>query len=258
MTSLDRRSVLNVLAVSGAAALASPAFAQPKEKGQPQPPPRFNFEDVLRRAKDLAAAPYDALPPKLPEALNKLDFDAYRDIRFKAGQIAARRRRPVPPAIVPSRLHLQAPGGGEHDSRRHRDARALCVEPVRLRPHQDGPQPAGQSRLRRLPPALSAQFSPQASDEVVSFLGASYFRFLGRGQSYGLSARASSVDTGGDDEEFPLVPRILDRDVRRHARPGDDLRASRRRLGDRRLSFRPLSRRGKRDGGLGGDLSAPG
>ncbi len=37
----------------------------------------------------------------------------------------------------------------------------------------------------------------------MSFLGATYFRFLGRGQSYGLSARGLAVNTGGDDEEFP-------------------------------------------------------
>ncbi|MGV8952581.1 MAG: glucan biosynthesis protein [Cypionkella sp.] len=41
-------------------------------------------------------------------------------------------------------------------------------------------------------------------DEVVAFLGASYFRALGRGNAYGLSARGLSIDTGlGKPEEFP-------------------------------------------------------
>ncbi len=41
-------------------------------------------------------------------------------------------------------------------------------------------------------------------DEVLSFLGASYFRGLGARQRYGLSARALAIDTVGDDgEEFP-------------------------------------------------------
>ena len=41
-------------------------------------------------------------------------------------------------------------------------------------------------------------------DEVIAFLGASYFRFLGRGQRYGLSARALAVGAGTTSEEFPF------------------------------------------------------
>ena len=41
-------------------------------------------------------------------------------------------------------------------------------------------------------------------DEVAVFLGASYFRALGAGQRYGLSARGLAIDTvGGQGEEFP-------------------------------------------------------
>ncbi len=41
-------------------------------------------------------------------------------------------------------------------------------------------------------------------DEVVSFLGASYFRALGRNNLYGLSARGLAVNTATDwEEEFP-------------------------------------------------------
>jgi len=41
-------------------------------------------------------------------------------------------------------------------------------------------------------------------DELVVFLGASYFRALGAGQRYGLSARGLAIDTvGGKGEEFP-------------------------------------------------------
>ena len=41
-------------------------------------------------------------------------------------------------------------------------------------------------------------------DELVAFLGASYFRALGKGQQYGLSARGLAIDTaGGSGEEFP-------------------------------------------------------
>ena len=37
---------------------------------------------------------------------------------------------------------------------------------------------------------------PEVHDELIAFLGASYFRFLGRGQRYGLSARGLAIDVG--------------------------------------------------------------
>lgn len=42
-------------------------------------------------------------------------------------------------------------------------------------------------------------------DELIVFRGASYFRFLGRDQWYGMSARGLAIDPGGEKpEEFPL------------------------------------------------------
>ena len=43
---------------------------------------------------------------------------------------------------------------------------------------------------------------PHVYDEVISFLGASYFRFLGRDQQYGLSARGLCVEAGTEKESF--------------------------------------------------------
>jgi len=46
--------------------------------------------------------------------------------------------------------------------------------------------------------------SPRYKDEVLVFLGASYFRAVGKGQRYGLSARGLAVDTAmASGEEFP-------------------------------------------------------
>src|SRR5450756_1693947 len=46
--------------------------------------------------------------------------------------------------------------------------------------------------------------TPKYKDEVLAFLGASYFRALGTGQLYGASARGLAVDTGLiSGEEFP-------------------------------------------------------
>ena len=45
---------------------------------------------------------------------------------------------------------------------------------------------------------------PEYKDELIVFLGASYFRALAAGTRYGLSARGLAVDTvGGQGEEFP-------------------------------------------------------
>ena len=49
-------------------------------------------------------------------------------------------------------------------------------------------------------------------DELVVFLGGSYFRALGAGLRYGLSARGLAIDTvGGQGEEFPRFTRVLAR-----------------------------------------------
>ena len=53
-----------------------------QQNGRLAPAP-FRFEDVVRRARELAALPYESNLQPLPEPLNRLDFDAYRDIRFR-------------------------------------------------------------------------------------------------------------------------------------------------------------------------------
>ena len=84
---VHRRSFITALGALASAALAgAPVRAQQPvaPSPSPEPPPaRFGLQDVVRRARDLAAVSYDATPPQLPEPLARLDFDAYRDIRFR-------------------------------------------------------------------------------------------------------------------------------------------------------------------------------
>ena len=62
--------------------------------------------------------------------------------------------------------------------------------------------------LRRLPAARTAQ-SPRLSRQLAVFLGASYFRALGRNQRYGISSRGVAIDTGlPKQEEFPAFRRF--------------------------------------------------
>ena len=81
MTDLNRRTLVRYLVLSGT--LPSTFRSAPAQSGKPQAPPKFDFDDVVRRARDLAGAGFDTGSPALPEALNKLDFDAWRDIRFR-------------------------------------------------------------------------------------------------------------------------------------------------------------------------------
>ena len=47
--------------------------------------------------------------------------------------------------------------------------------------------------------------APHVWDEVIAFLGTSYFRFLGRGQRYGQSARGLAIGAAPRlNEEFPF------------------------------------------------------
>ena len=206
MPDLSRRALLVSLAAASGARVLAPAAAQ---TGAPQAaagaPAPFGFPDVVKRAHDLAAAPFDGAIPPLPDGLANLDFDAWRDIRFKSdkpllGQEGANFRlelfhlghlykRPVVvnvlrdgiPAPIPYATNLFDYGRTKVDG-------AL---PINL----------GFAGFRlRFP--INA---PHVWDEVIAFLGASYFRFLGRGQRYGLSARALAINAGpGLKEEFPF------------------------------------------------------
>lgn len=196
--------MLAALAASGAA----PAFAQ---NGQAPangetPGVRFAYDDLVRKAADLASAPFDADIAVLPEALDRLDFDSWREIRF----------RPEKGVIGKpgARFTLQTFHMG------HLYKRAVKLNVVRdgfatPYPYSAALFDYGKTKFEKpLPPDLGfAGFrvhfpvnNPKFNDELISFVGSSYFRVLGRGQQYGLSARALSVNSGllDNNEEFPF------------------------------------------------------
>lgn len=199
MVHLSRRTVVQSLA---SLAAASPALAQQKAGPAPNP---FRFEDVVRRARELAGVPHDPAVPALPEPLSRLDFDAYRDIRFRPD------RALLGSGGSPFRMHLFHLG-------------FLYQRPVTVNVIRDGvPTPVayqpqlfdyGRTKIERpLPVNLGfAGFrlhyplnDPRTFDELIAFLGSSYFRFLARGQRYGLSARGLAINVDGNgSEEFPV------------------------------------------------------
>ncbi len=208
MTDLPRRTLVKFLVLSAtvpyAARSAWPEPAKPASPPQTAPPAKFGFDDVVRLARELAAADFDQTAPALPEALSKLDFDSWRDIRFRPDKALL--------ATPASQFRLQLFHLGH-----------LYHRPVTINTIRDGiPAPIpyaanlfdyGRTKFDKpLPVNLGfAGFrlhyplnSPKIFDEVIAFLGASYFRFLGRGQRYGLSARGLAVEAGTTNEEFPF------------------------------------------------------
>src|SRR5579863_4632811 len=61
----------------------SSATAPQPHPAAAQPLPAFGFEDVQRIARQRAAADYQDRSTKLPDSIAKLNYDQYRDIRFR-------------------------------------------------------------------------------------------------------------------------------------------------------------------------------
>jgi glucans biosynthesis protein len=161
---------------------------------------------VLRqRASDLAKREYARAPaPKLPEALEALDYDQYQRLQFRpeAGpwhdkglcfDLRFFSRGYIFRDAV--KVHLTEPGL-EQDVQ-FTASMFDCGSLQFKNPLPDGLDFAGFKVVYREKPT-------KPWNEVASFLGASYFRIVGKGLRYGASARALAVDTGeAAGEEFP-------------------------------------------------------
>ena len=165
----------------------------------------FGFDDVDRLAKAKAVQPHVSAPLNLPPDLRGLSYDQYRDIRFKPDQAMWRADGlPFELAFFHLGKHQTAPvrinevtssGAVRHVTF---DPKAFDYGKNRVNPANWGDLGFAGFRVHY---ALN---KPAYKDELVVFLGASYFRALGRDQHYGLSARGLAIDTaGGKGEEFP-------------------------------------------------------
>lgn len=167
----------------------------------------FDFNDVTKIAQALAQKPYEA-PPGIPEALAKLDYRQYLEIR------------PLPQNSLweQSHTHFQVTLTPPGEYYRHLvqidvvDADGSHAVPF----HKDWFQwPDG------LAGKLSGQLGytgfkltfplngPGKHDQFLVFGGASYFRGAGRNQIFGLSGRGIAIDTGlPSGEQFPDFTRF--------------------------------------------------
>ncbi|HTT05288.1 MAG TPA: glucan biosynthesis protein [Steroidobacteraceae bacterium] len=196
--------------VAAAAAPAAPAApnaapsarpAGPATAGAPAP---FGFDDVQRMAQQLATHPYADHQTPLPDSLTRLSYDQYRDIRFVPDRALWRNQ-----ALFEVQFFHRG-----FTYRRRVNINEVdpdgSVRPVQYDPadFDFGKTP----RPRNLPPNLGfAGFRvhyplqrPDYKDELIVFLGASYFRVLGRNESYGASARGLAINVATPSgEEFP-------------------------------------------------------
>jgi len=166
--------------------------------------PGFDFDDVDARAKELANTAFKDAGSNLPGPLQHLDHDRYQAIRFKPS--SARWHG----AKLPFELQFFHEGWLFDRPVKLNEINAGAAQEIAFNPQAfdytgsgvaaDATQGLGYSGFR----AHYALNLPGYKDDVLAFLGASYFRALGIGQLYGLSARGLAIDTAqASGEEFP-------------------------------------------------------
>jgi glucans biosynthesis protein len=168
--------------------------------------PRAFPDDFVRNlARDMAARPYEDEKIELPPGTEALTYDQYRDIRFDPEKSLWKGEghgfsldlfhsgflftKPVD-------IHMVAEG---RQSKLRYDPGLFVFGPSVTAP--DGKTDLHYAGLRLRYPINSNN----VQDEFLVFQGASYFRAVGRGLLYGLSARGLAIDTGQPSgEEFPF------------------------------------------------------
>lgn len=182
--------------------LLAAVSTQPVEAG-------FSFSKVVAEGRGLAAQPARKVATTLPSSLDRLNYDSYRDIRFRPSEalwggadsrwsvqlfhLGLFFRQPVEINLVESGHVRRLPFSGR-----------LFSYPKEMNP-DTLPADLDFAGFRLHYPMNR----PDYRDEVIAFLGASYFRAIARGQVYGASARGLAVDIASPrPEEFPTFTRF--------------------------------------------------
>lgn len=163
-----------------------------------------DHDHVKRLAAERAAKPFVAPKDDVPQFFRDMNYDDYRRIRFEPEEgLWVKEGLPFQVQFFhPGYLYRRSVKLHEftdsHAQHVPFNAKAFDYQDLKL--PMFSRWGLGYAGFRILHPLNE----PQKWDEVVSFLGASYFRALGRGQLYGISARGISINAGGPgQEEFP-------------------------------------------------------
>ena len=170
-----------------------------------------DFLDLLtQEMQERAQQAFQAPDRSLPEPFGTLGYDGYRQIQFDPAKALWQdglpfRLSPFARGWLhnePVQIFVRADGSSTELSFTSQDF--LYHPPLDRAPFDAAPFP-GVAGLKITSPLNS----PEIWDELLTFLGASYFRALGQGSSYGTSARGLAIDTAaGKAEEFPRFTRF--------------------------------------------------
>ncbi len=164
----------------------------------------FSLEDVAVKAEKLATQDYAPPQSNLPPVFRNMAFADYQQLRFR-GDKALWKAEPTP-------FELQFYHQGMHFNVpvRINEITANGVEKIRYEPEmfEFGNVEVEPAALENLGFAGFKVLYPlnkaDKADELMTLLGASYFRVIGKDQVYGLSARGLAIDTAlPSGEEFP-------------------------------------------------------
>jgi glucans biosynthesis protein len=167
-----------------------------------------DLDYVAQRALERAKQPFHSPRADLPKVLRQenLDYDKYREIRFRRDKALWAADN------LPFRIEFFHPGYLYQEPVHINEFSLLHTQPIRfvqdffdygkLDIANQIPAKTGYAGFRVLYPLNQ----PGQLDELGAFLGASYFRLLGKNQNYGESARGLALDCGesGQPEEFPI------------------------------------------------------
>jgi glucans biosynthesis protein len=164
----------------------------------------FSLDDVTAKAKALMAAPYVAPVSNLPPVFSQMQFADYQKIQPRREKFEWRdQATPFKLAFYHQGMHFNTPvtineitDAGVHE---------IKYDPDRF---DFGDLALDKSSVSKLGYAGFRVLYPinkkDKEDEIMSVLGASYFRVIGKGQIYGLSSRALAIDTAlPSGEDFP-------------------------------------------------------
>lgn len=206
---LDRRQVLAGTAAAGLTAIGagmSPAIAGSSANGATAPGAAlgpaepFTFDLLAERAAQGATTAWQPAPQVAPGILDRIDYDAYQQIRYRSARslmLDSRHQLPVQLFHLgkfsrePVKIHL-VKGNEAQEVLYNTD----LFEIPDGHPARELEQGIGFAGFRVMAPDLKTDW--------LAFLGASYFRTSGPYNQYGLSARGLAIDTGAPTpEEFP-------------------------------------------------------
>ncbi|MGX9355556.1 glucan biosynthesis protein [Roseobacteraceae bacterium S113] len=198
---LRREFIAGFTALATSPALAGPDATRGLKLGPPRP---FDASAVIARARDLAQKPY-AAPPRIPGPWTELSYDQYQRMRFDVDNALWRDDPSTPLELDVFAPGLYFPHPVEITVIEDGAAHALTFDQGVFREDPLVPQlpvdnTLGYSGLRLRAPLRRESLV----EEFAVFQGASYFRAIGTGNTYGLSARGLAIDTAEPTgEEFP-------------------------------------------------------